>query len=528
MKYFFKVICLIFINMCSAYALNWSGTTDLSDANQNATTPQVAVDNSGNSIAIWSWSNGSKTIIQSSYSSDKGKTWSDPVNMSDTSNNGTFPQIAMDNSGHAVAVWVWYDGSNNIIQSSSSSDYGQTWSDPFDLTGTGRNASRPQIVMDNSGYAIAIWERSEIGGTRIESSYSDNYGVDWYDAVPISEAEENANYAQIAMDSSGHAVSVWVRSDGANDRIQASYTSDYGSTWSTPDTISVVGVDADVPIVTLNDLGHSIIIWTLYSGNNETQVAYSSDYGQNWSSGVTISTAGLEADRPDIAMDSSGNAIAIWEADSATTYRINVSYSSNHGATWSDPIIISEDGKNAFIAKITMANSGNVFAVFRRNYSGASYVIRTSYSTDYGHTWSSDTNLSSVLYNGDIPQVSMNTSGDVVYVWKITNVKTIIQTVYTEFPKSAPSASGKQDKISFMFQDELRNKITCDPISQSGTFKIYRDASLTQLILSSSLLTNEPFYLYEHSVKSNEVKNYYITWSNDLNNASPAEHVIIQ
>ena len=122
----------------------------------------------------------------------------------------------------------------------------------------------------------------------------------------------------------------------------------------------------------------------------------------------------------------------------------------------------------------------------------------------------------------------MNTSGDVVYVWKITNVKTIIQTVYTEFPTSAPSASGKQDKISFMFQDELRNKITCDPINQSGTFKIYRDEALTQLIDSSSLITNEPFYLYEHSVKHNEVKNYYITWSNDLNNASPSTLISIK
>src|SRR5690348_1979394 len=61
----------------------WLAPADLSPPGQNATEPQVAVDASGDAVAVWARSDGSHQVIQAS-ARPAGGTWGPAVTLSES------------------------------------------------------------------------------------------------------------------------------------------------------------------------------------------------------------------------------------------------------------------------------------------------------------------------------------------------------------------------------------------------------------------------------------------------------------
>jgi LPXTG-motif cell wall-anchored protein len=106
-----------------AAAVVGSGSTpvDLSATGGDAGDPQVTVSSTGLVSAVWFRWNGSHNIIQSS-TSQNGGAWSTPVDLSATGASAYEPQVTVSSTGLVTAVWYRYDGSHNIIQSSTLSN----------------------------------------------------------------------------------------------------------------------------------------------------------------------------------------------------------------------------------------------------------------------------------------------------------------------------------------------------------------------------------------------------------------------
>jgi hypothetical protein len=96
----------------------WTHPSSLSDNispdGQDANYPQVAMDNNGNAIITWEQSDDQ--IFKSEY---RGGFWKHPASLSDNiSQDGqeaTNPQVAMDNNGNAIIAWNQSDGSKSQI-----------------------------------------------------------------------------------------------------------------------------------------------------------------------------------------------------------------------------------------------------------------------------------------------------------------------------------------------------------------------------------------------------------------------------
>ena len=74
------------------------------------------------------------------------------------------PQIAVDGSGNALAVWQQFDGTNNNIWANRFTPAGG-WGAPAMIeTDNAGNALNPQIAVDGSGNALTVWQQVE--GTR--------------------------------------------------------------------------------------------------------------------------------------------------------------------------------------------------------------------------------------------------------------------------------------------------------------------------------------------------------------------------
>jgi hypothetical protein len=190
------------------------------------------VSSTGLATAVWSRWNGSNDIIQSS-TSQNGGAWSTPVNVSLTGGNANDPQVTVSSTGLATAVWRLGDG-NNTIQSSTSQN-GAAWSTPVNVSLTGGNAYGAQVTVSSTGLATAVWNRYDGSNDIIQSSTSQSGGA-WSTPANLSAATEDAYEPQVTVSSTGLATAVWYRSNGSNDIIQSSTHSNSTTSSTTPTT----------------------------------------------------------------------------------------------------------------------------------------------------------------------------------------------------------------------------------------------------------------------------------------------------
>ncbi len=181
----------------------WLAAADLSAGGQSASEPQLAVDSAGNVVAVWSRSNGTNTIVQSA-SRPAGGPWQSPLDLSAAGQNASEPEVAVDPAGDAIALWRRYDGADYVIQSASR-PAGGAWQSPVDLSEAGENASEPQVTVDPSGNAVAVWSRSN-GTNTIVQSASKSAGGFWQSPVDLSAAGQNAEAPRLAVDPAGDAL----------------------------------------------------------------------------------------------------------------------------------------------------------------------------------------------------------------------------------------------------------------------------------------------------------------------------------
>lgn len=175
-------------SIVASFFLNgaWSTPKVISNSTQAASNPQVAVNDSNTAVVVWEQLSGSNTLIQAASltSTSSNGTWTLPITLSATGQNGLSPQVALNNCGFALALWEEQSGSTSIIQASNfTSTTG--WSVPANLSSTTGFGTNPSLSMNSSSNAIATWQ--EVSGNFViqRSFYTISNGL-WSTALTIS------------------------------------------------------------------------------------------------------------------------------------------------------------------------------------------------------------------------------------------------------------------------------------------------------------------------------------------------------
>jgi hypothetical protein len=227
------------------------------------------------------------------------------------------PQVAVDPNGNAVVVWSLFDGTNSRIQARRRSASG-TLSSKQTLSAAGQDAQTPQVAVDANGNAVVVWQRSDGTNVRIQARYRSASGT-LSSVQTLSAAGQDASDPQVSVDPNGNAVAVWWRSDGTNARIQARRRSASGTLSSVQD-VSEAGQDAQTPQVSVDPNGNAVVVWQWYDGTNFRIQARRRAASGNLSSVQTLSEGGQHAQYPQVAVDTKGNASAVWiRADGLNT-----------------------------------------------------------------------------------------------------------------------------------------------------------------------------------------------------------------
>jgi len=376
----------------------WTNPTSLADNispdGQGVWNPQVAMDDNGNAVIVWSQSDGSNSqIFKSEYR--KG-TWTNPSSLTDNiSPDGTgalwgSPQVAMDDNGNAVIVWSQSDGSYDQI---FKSEYRKgTWTNPSSLADNispngGEVGWFPQVAMDDNGNAVIVWQQYD--GNGYYQIFKSEYrkGV-WTNPSSLADnISPNGGEAwwnpQVAMDDNGNAVIVWSQSDGSNWQI---FKSEYrNGIWTNPaslaDNISPDGQGADGPQVAMDDNGNAVIVWKQYDGSNYQ--IFKSEYRKGvWTNPSSlsdnISPNGGEAWWfPQVAMDDNGNAVIVWERRDDSGWQVFKSEYRN--GAWTNPASladnISPDGEGVYYPQVAMDDNGNAVIVWEQYDGSGNYQV---------------------------------------------------------------------------------------------------------------------------------------------------------
>jgi len=366
----------------------WGSPVTVSVSGADAYNPQLVTD--GTTItATWVRIDGGVYRVQAASSTDDGATWSTPVTLSDPGESASRPQLATDGTT-ITAIWERYIGSYLPIQTASSTDGGTTWSTPVTLSDAGQEAYNPQLVTDGTTIT-ATWSRIDGIYFRIQTASSTDGGTTWSAPVTLSDAGQSAERPQLVTDGTTITIT-WLRYDGSHYRIQAASSADGGITWSTPVDLSASGGNSYEPQL-VTDGTTITVIWYRYDASSvgRVQTASSTDGGTTWSTPTTVSDPVENAFEVQLATD--GTTItAVWFRSDGSNDRIQTASSTDDGTTWSTPTTLSDAGQDA--ASPQLVTDGTTITVTWRGSDGISDRVQVASSADGGITWSTTTTLS--------------------------------------------------------------------------------------------------------------------------------------
>jgi hypothetical protein len=116
----------------------------------------------------------------------------------------------------------------------------------------------------------------------------------------------------VAVDSDGLTTAVWARWDGSDDRIQVASRAS-GGTWSAAKTLSMGGQDANSPQVAAGSDGQATALWHQSDYFEESILAAIRKPDGSWSVPSRLSGFFGTAYRPAIASGPDGTVAAVWE-----------------------------------------------------------------------------------------------------------------------------------------------------------------------------------------------------------------------
>lgn len=437
-----KVTKLLLALTFSCFAVNqaeagsWSPPVDLSAPGEDALAYDVAVDLNGNSTVDWMRFDGSNYIIQASTSSFGGG-WSAPVDLSASGEDAFFPKVVADSQGNATAIWARSNGTNFIAQSSSL-PFGGSWSAPVDLSApgaSGQDATSPQLAVDGEGNVTAVWYRND-GTNNIIQSASLPVGGSWSSPVDLTIAQYSGQgdiQPQVAVDPAGNAIAVWVNDPTGTIR---GAIKPFGGSWSEPMDISDSGSNVGEPQIAIDAYGNATVVWTRSNGSNDIIQTSSRPHNGSWSVPVDLSASGQDAFLPQLAVDLAKNVIVVWQRSNGLNSVVQAATKGCDGS-WSAPFDLSALGEDASEPQVKVGQTGTIVAVWKRS-NGTNLIIQGTSKSICG-LWQPAVALSAAGQDALSPRLGVDKLGNATAIWQRSNgANAIVQSSFgTIFPDLA-------------------------------------------------------------------------------------------
>ncbi|MFV2057871.1 MAG: Ig-like domain-containing protein [Thiohalomonadales bacterium] len=397
----------------------------------SAETPQIALDNAGNALAVWQQFDGLRINIWAQSYDVITHLWAVPElieseDLGDASN----VQVAMSPSGDGLAVWEQKNATTTNIWANRYDAKSNTWLtakllDAFDML-----AYSPQIAMDAAGNGMVVWRQFGTFGTPI-SAYANRYDAksgSWGTAELLET--DNIQFhgvlaPQIAMDPNGNALAIWSQAPGASGPYNLwSNRFDIASkTWGAAQLIETNNIlgNTDDPQIAMDSMGNGMAVWTQNDGTRY-QLWYNrfDASAGSWGTAAILNTDSIGVPtRSEIALDAAGNAILVWDQYGDTLSNVWTNRFDISTKTWGTAKLLELDNQgHASFADVAVDPTGAGIAVWNQ-FDGIQYSVWSNRYDATSNSWGTPT----LVEIDDVGKavsvrVKLDPSGHAIAVWQ--------------------------------------------------------------------------------------------------------------
>ena len=281
-------------------------------------------------------------------------------------------------------------------------------------------ALEPQVAFDGSGNAIAVWYQQSPGG--FFGIYARPYvsATGWGAIEKILTADSALNYLspQVALDANGNAIIVFTAlvSEIPPPLFTARYTA-LNASWAPATQLADNGVN---PRIAVDTAGNALAVWEKRVGISRDILASRYEASTSTWDAARVISADLGGLAPQIAFDGSGNAIAIWEmldtANANGGYKI-MSDRYVAGSGWNVqglPTTIAT-GSAGNGPRLAVDAAGNAMAVWVQRDATTDSIFSSRYA---GGSWGAPALVETSANWAAQPSVAMAANGNAVVVWQ--------------------------------------------------------------------------------------------------------------
>jgi hypothetical protein len=313
----------IFCSTSIDCGVSWSSRQNISKMQSASECAAVAVEKSGAIDVVWS-SNGAdlkSSDIFFARSTDGAKTWSEPINISNTPGPSVEPAIAIgpDDSIHvAFTDTSTADYNKDILYVCSKN--GETQSSkvaflpPVDVSNTLGASTCPDLIVTPEGIVHAVWVDTTSGATHPDIYSARLERGSWSQPFDVSRSARVSTHPSLAYDK-GRVFLAW--SDNSRKETAADIWVDLGSRrgkFDKPINISDTPGWSNEPRAAANK-GQLVVVWTDTSTGTLTPSIYARvtpDVGQDFTSVMNMSQRQGMSKHPSVTI-AGGKMIVLWE-----------------------------------------------------------------------------------------------------------------------------------------------------------------------------------------------------------------------
>ena len=412
-----------------ASAAGWLPAVDTSPVATNATNmdlslQDVAVDDQGNAVAVWVQSAGGPEIVEAA-TRPAGGSWSGPVDVSSLGEDALGLKVAVNPDGDAAVVWMGLTSAGGVVIRAAGRPVGGDWSEPAALSGLDGYAIEPDLAIDGEGAVTATWSEGEGSGEYgvVEAATRPADG-DWGEPVELSDG--SAISPQLAVDPEGEVTAVWtLLGAGRDDGIIQSKTRPAEGEWSSdPVDVSAAAGLASYPRIAIDAQGDATAVWLRQdipaaSGFRRFVQTAGREDGA-WSAPLAISREDWISGAPEVTVDPQGSATAIWVGGQpGTATRYLQARGRTADGSWDDPVnLVTKSGLSEpqeSDLQLAADPQGDVTAIWTA-WAGSTFVVRSARRA-VGSAWSTPADVSAAGGYSLWPRMAIDPQGYATVVW---------------------------------------------------------------------------------------------------------------
>jgi hypothetical protein len=228
-------------------------------------------------------------------------------------------------AGDVVVTWETYNAvcrkygcasSSYILHASRQSAGADAWADSGSRLGPDNTAHDARVALDSAGGAILVALSNS--GTYI-SSVQGNSGGAWSPFKTAVNPQGSIIVSDLASDGAGQVTLVYESIAYPSSQALAVNSSIGSNTWSSPKVLSGSDTSVGQVIFAVSSGGAALAIWLSSSGTPAVRAVTRAAATASWSAPASISGPGNYISPEAAAVESSGNAIAIYSGYDASS-----------------------------------------------------------------------------------------------------------------------------------------------------------------------------------------------------------------